>query len=71
MGFVSCRRDSAPAPGHAVEIIDQSAHVDLDGGTSDANGVHDQAHAMLWSGKDRLDMSANIGPSGIGPRDPL
>ena len=71
MGFVSCRRNSPLEPGHALEIIDQIGHADLDGGTSDANGAHDQDHAMLLSGEHMLDMSANLGPTGIGPRDPL
>ena len=58
-------------PGEALETIDKVGHTDLDGGAGDADGAHDETHAVLLPGEHMLDLCADLGAPCIGPGYPF
>lgn len=70
-GLGSCGRSSTFEPGEPLEITNEVGHSDLDGGAGDADGAHDETHAVLLPGEHMLDMSADFGSPGIGLGNPL
>ncbi len=68
--LASSGRNSPLEPSEALEVIGEVGHADLDGGTGDADGAHDQAHPVLLSGEHMLDLCADPGASAIGPGGP-
>jgi hypothetical protein len=45
--MASTGRASAHVPGEAAEVPDEVRHADLDARVGDADGAHDQPHAVL------------------------
>lgn len=70
-GSVSNGRNSALEPCEALEVIDEVGHADLDGGSGDTDGPHDEPHAMFLPGEHMLDMGTDFGSSCVGLGDPL
>ena len=58
--FLSCRRSSSFEPGETLEIMGQVGHADLDPGAGDADGAHEEAHAMLLAGEHMFYMSTDL-----------
>ncbi|GGO91193.1 hypothetical protein EV664_101543 [Stakelama pacifica] len=52
---VTGRRNSDVEPGKSVEVVGEVDHADLHLGAGNADGAHEQLHAVLLSGEDMLD----------------
>lgn len=70
-GSASRRRSAPLKPGEPLEVVGQVGHADLDAGAGNADGAHDEAHAMLLAGEDMLNRRADGRPLRIGGRDAL
>ena len=68
---MSCRRSTPLEPGETLEVIGKVRHADLDASAGDADGAHDEAHAVLLSGEDMLDRRTHGGSLRIGSGDAL
>jgi len=64
-------RSSPLEPSEPLKVIDKIGHADLDRGSADADGSHDEPHAVLLPSGHMLDMSAVSGLPGVGLGGPL
>jgi len=69
--FASRGRNSSLEPSHALDIIGEVRHPNLDSGAIDADRAHHQTHAVLLPREDTLDGGADRGPSRVGACDTL
>ncbi len=57
-----CGRSSGAEPGQAGEVVGQVGHADFHLGPRQADGAHEQRHAVLLGGENMLDARADPGP---------
>lgn len=62
------RAQFAPGATHAGEVAGKVGHADLHLGASEADGAHEQLHAVLLAGEDVLDSRTHRRAGGIGLR---